>query len=200
MISLIGVVIAGISISCNAEEGAYDYDKDSYSFPVDENKLSDDWSRKLSNFVINPDVPRCAMGTGEEFCWNEHFLRNGLVYHLNTTFYDEYVYGPAVSRPNEVPKKSEMKYDTNPKANWLIGFTRGRNADYTATHNEMLVKSLWGAKHILNEDINVAFVDIKTIEGELLKHTFDVTTFPSMYLVTPEGSYEKNWNGDNWSG
>ena len=51
----------------------------------------------------------------------------------------------------------------------------------------MISKALWGVKRELHEDINVAFVDIKTGEGEIMKHTFDIFTFPAIFLVTPEG-------------
>jgi len=131
-------------------------------------------------------------------------LRNGLVYHLNTTFYDKYVYEPAMNRPKkeDIPKKEQMEFDTNPEANWLIGFTRDRTLKDKADHanNEMLYQTLWDTKRILNEDINTAWVDVSTPEGEQLKHTFDLNTFPHLLLVTPTGYYSMPWSKSGWTG
>jgi len=63
----------------------------------------------------------------------------------------------------------------------------------------MLYKSLWGAKRELHEDINCAWVDVNTPEGELMKHTFDVHTFPHIILVTPAGYYEMPWVKSGWT-
>jgi hypothetical protein len=106
-----------------------------------------------------------------------------------------------MNRPKkeDIPKKSEMEFDTNPEANWLIGFTRDRNNTDSSYNNEMLYQTLWGTKRNLNEDINTAWVDVHTPEGELLKHTFDVNSFPHIVLVTPSGYYSMPWVKEGWT-
>ena len=65
--------------------------------------------------------------------------------------------------------------------------------------HEMVYNTIWGAKRALHEDINTAFVDTNTPEGELLKHTFDVTGFPHIVLVTPQGYYSMPWVKTGWT-
>lgn len=91
-----------------------------------------------------------------------------------------------------------MEVDTNPEANWLIGFTRDRKNTDSEFSNEMVYNVLWGVKRELHEDINTAFVDVYTPEGELLKHTFDVSSFPALILVTPAGYYQMPWIKEGW--
>jgi len=82
-----------------------------------------------------------------------------------------------------------MIVDTNPSSPWLIGFTRDRFKH--EKENKMLYNTLWGVKRYFHEEINVAWVDVNTPEGELMKHTFDVNTFPHILLVTPGGGYHE---------
>jgi len=114
----------------------------------------------------------------------------------------KYIYGPAIDGVDKVLKKSEMEVDTNPRSSWLIGFTRGRlNTNYEK-ENKMLYNTIWGTKRMLHEEINVAWVDVNTPEGELMKHTFDVNTFPHIILVIPGGGYyEMPWisEGAGWT-
>ena len=87
-----------------------------------------------------------------------------------------------------MPKKSEMKVDTNPLSNWVIFFVADRYKD--SKLNEMVYKNAWMLKRELHESINVGFVDTHSPDGELLKHTFDIESYPTAMLVTGAGSYK----------
>jgi len=90
-----------------------------------------------------------------------------------------------VNKPTEVLKKSEMTIDTNPKANWLIMFVNHRESN-DKTHVQVMEfthNMMWATKRVIQESINIGYVDIATPTGELLRHSFDIDGIPTAVLV-----------------
>ncbi len=94
-------------------------------------------------------------------------MNQTLVYHLNSTFYDKYVYNPSINPVNEtdLPLKSMMEFDTNPAANWFIIFTTDRTnntEEKLKSLNNMVYHLLWYGKITVHETLNFGFVDVNS--------------------------------------
>jgi hypothetical protein len=134
------------------------------------------------------------------FCWNDKYLANGLIHHIEAEFYDKYVYGPSMNPVSEVPSKADMEVDTNPAAPWLIMFVKDR-FNLEKNHAEMMQYAhhlLWESKQDLHESVNLGFVDVHSVEGELIKHTFDVTSIPNPVLVKGGNYWTLPWSKTHW--
>ena len=67
MRSLVAITLAAFMQTSYAEKVYYD----EYYFPVDETRMTKDWSRKQSNYIKNAGIPGCTRLKGDKWCWND---------------------------------------------------------------------------------------------------------------------------------
>ena len=98
-----------------------------------------------------------------------------------------------------IQKMTADLYDTQIRANpWVILFVYERDNERRTPMNNYVWRLL---KDIQPEGFQVAFVDVVEPEGELIKETFDIETFPSLVYVNEGLVYHMApWGeGPSWS-